>query len=283
MKRLTFGITVLLLVFLSALPLASQDRGAAGSGSDAGRAPAGYVPPAGYTVSSSSSTTSSYSSYSTGSYTPPPVSLGDRGFPSTSRSSGSGSESIQGTSFYSYDCYRTWNDYYYYLRSYYRLNPLYLRRFYVNQEPLMTPALQRLTLRQPLFLSTEMLRMVDQLEIMLRDSQAGKPVDKADIIAKSQAIRKMAKQIRQNRTLALIDIREETNVLAGSDFDAISIESIGKLREMILNLNQQLTDMYSASSTSTISVESYRQHSLISTAKGIEKVCKVIESSSKKL
>ncbi|MBN1566551.1 MAG: hypothetical protein JXA73_01805 [Acidobacteria bacterium] len=281
MKRLTIGISVLLLVFLTALPLAAQERGASSGGSDAGRAI-----PIGSTNSTSSpnytyGSGSSYSSTS-GSYTPAPI--GNRAFDSRpSFNSGGASPDLQRTSFYSYDYYNAWNDYFYYLRNYYNLNPMYLSRFYNNREPLMTPALLKITLRQPMFISTEMLKMVDQLEIMLRDSHAGKPVDREDIIAKSQAIRNMAKQIRQNRTLELIDIREKTDVLEGSDFDALSLESIGKLREMALDLNRQLTDMYSMTSTSTISVDSYKQHSFGSVAKGIEKLCKEIENSSGKL
>jgi|WetSurSiteA1Bulk_404760.scaffolds.fasta_scaffold11788_1 hypothetical protein len=293
MKRLTLSVCFLLVILLAALPLSAQGRGASG-GANAGR---------GASTGSASSTASpgysgspaSYSSYSGGSYSPDPI--GNRGISSGSGygygsgsgyGSGNGSgyygiPNLQGTSFCSYDYYSSWSNYYSYLFHYHNLNPTYFTRFYNNREPLMTPAMLKLTLRQPMFVSTEMLRMIDQLEMMLRDSKAGKAVNKEDIIAKSQAIRKMAKQIRQNPTLELIDIREDTDLYKDNNFDALSLESVAKLRETALDLNRQLTDMYSTSSSATISVQSYRQHSFDSMAKGIERVCKAIESSSKKL
>ena len=285
MKSLTLSVCVLLVILVAALPLPAQGRGAPG-GSDGGRGAS--------TGSASSAASPSYSgnaaslsSYSGGSYS----AIGNRGISSGSgygygsgTGTGSyGSPNLQGTSFCSYDYYNSWGNYYSYLFHYHNLNPTYFTRFYNNREPLMTPAMLKLTLRQPMFVSTEMLRMIDQLEMMLRDSKAGKAVNKEDIIAKSQAIRKMAKQIRQNPTLELIDIREDTDLYKDNNFDALSLESVAKLRETALDLNRQLTDMYSTSSSATISLQSYRQHSFDSMAKGIERVCKAIESSSKKL
>lgn len=211
--------------------------------------------------------------------------MGDRGFSSYGYSGGSyaSSPNLQGTSFITPNLYNLWNDYYFYLNRYYNLNPTYLTRFYHNREPLITPAMLRLTLRQPVFLSTQMLRMIDQLELMYRDSLAGKAMDKAAFANQAQAIRKLAKVIRGNRTLSIIDLREDKSVYNESDFSTLNLESIAKLREMALDLNRQLTEMASTSSSSTISVESYQAHSFGSISKGIEKACKAIENSSKRL
>jgi hypothetical protein len=278
MKRLTLGVCILLSVVLTAIPLAAQGRGG-GNGSSAGRgAPAGatstsaVAAAAGYAASASSS-----GSYASGA-------IGNRAFgtgiyPSTNY----GGYTLKGTSFTTTALYYDWNNYYAYLYRYYSLSPAYLTRFYRNREPLMTPAMLKLVLREPMFISTEMLKTIDQLEMMLRSSAAGLAVDKEDLIAKSRAIRTMAKQIRQNQSLSMIDLREDTDLYKNIDFDVLSLESIGKLREMALSLNNQLGEMYKTSSSSTISVESYQEPSLESVAKGIERVCKAIEKSSKRL
>ena len=280
MRRLTLGVSILLLVCLTALPLSAQSRGASGGG-DAGRG----VPSGASSTSAipSSAASSSSSGYSSGSYSVAP--LGNRGFSSVGYSGGTSGSSpnLQGTSFVTYYLYTSWNDYYSYLYRYYNLNPIYFTRFYSNREPLMTPAMLRLTLRQPIFVSTQMLTMIDQLELMYRDTLAGKAIDKESFVDKAQAIRKLAKVIRGNRTLSIIDMREETDVYSEDEFTALSIESIAKLREMALDLNRQLTDMAATSSSSTISVESYSEPSFESIAKGIEKACKAIEHSSKRL
>ena len=280
MRRLTLGMCILLLVCLSISPLSAQNRGAS-SGGDAGRGA-----PTGATSTSavpSAVAAPSYSGYSSGSYTAAPI--GNRAFSSVGYPSASNmsSPNLQGTSFTSFYLYNSWNDYYYYLNRYYNLNPSYFTRFYHNREPLITPAMLRLTLRQPLFVSTQMLTMIDELEIMYRDSQEAKSVDKEALIDKAQSIRKLAKVIRENRTLALIDIREKSDVCDDNDFKELNLESISKLRELALDLNRQLTDMISMSTSSTISVASYQQPSFESISKGIEKACKAIESSSKRL
>jgi hypothetical protein len=193
------------------------------------------------------------------------------------------SPNLRGTSFGSYTLYTSWNNYYSYLNQNYSLNPTYFTRFYHNREPLVTPAMLRLTLRQPLFISTEIVRMIDQLEMLYRLSNEGNKVDKETLINKAQSIRKLAKTIRSNRTLSLIDLRSETRVINENEFSAVSLESIAKLRELALSLNHQLSNMISNASSSTISVESYQEASFESISKGIEKVCKAIEHSSKRL
>jgi hypothetical protein len=127
-----------------------------------------------------------------------------------------------------------------------------------------------------------MLKMIDDLQLMYADMQSGKAVNREAIIAKSQAIRVLAKQIRQDRTLSLVDLRGETD-LCKEGHAALNAESITKLREITLDLIRQLNEMYALSSTSTVSVESYQEASFTSMTKGIEKVCKAIEKSSKDL
>ncbi len=190
---------------------------------------------------------------------------------------------LQGTSFYTVSSYNHWNDYYSYLWRNYSFDALYFSRFIRNSEPLITPAVLKVTLSEPLILSRQMLSDIDDLEAMMMDLRAGKPVDREAISGKAQRIRNCAKAIRTNRTIAAIDIREDTNVLKGEDIEALNPEAIAKLREMALDLNRQLTEMYGQSSVSTISVESYREASFESVAKGIEKVCKAIEHSSKRI
>jgi len=191
---------------------------------------------------------------------------------------------LNGTSFYNNSLYNDWYYYYNsYLFRYYNWSPTYFTRFIRNREPLMTPEMLKLTLRQPLFISAEMLKMIDELQLMYADRLAGKAVDKESIITKSQTIRELAKQIRQDPTLSLIDLRKETDLYKNGGQVALNAESITRLREITLSLIRQLNEMYTLSSTSTVSVESYQEPSFASITKGIEKVCKAIEKSSKDL
>ena len=190
---------------------------------------------------------------------------------------------IGGTSFNTVGLYYTWLDYYSYLYSYYHFYPFYFDRFYRNNEPLMTPSMLRITLRQPLRESEAMLKSIDALDSLLSDARAGKAVDKQAILAKTQEIRDYAKQIRQDRTLSIADIRKDTVLFKDDNVNALDPETIAKLREMALDLNSQLRNLYSESSSSTVSVDSYKEPSFESEAKGIEKACKAIEHSSKRL
>jgi hypothetical protein len=166
----------------------------------------------------------------------------------------------------------------------YRIYPSYFTRFTRNYEPRITPEMLKIALRDPLIISKEMLRAIDQLESMLAEARTGKAVDKNDIIAKSQAIRVFAKEIRENRTLSIIDVSSKKMDSAEPDTrDALGPEAIAKLREMALDLNRQLTNLYSLPSASTVSVESFKEPSFGSTAKAIEKYCRAIENSSKRL
>jgi hypothetical protein len=279
MRPFILGICILLIAFLCVLPLAAQDR-AVPSGSDAGRGASSSASSATAPTSVSNSATPSGS----GTYVDYSPGLGNRAFgPSSPSNSGITVPTLQGTSFYSNSLYSDWYNYYnYYLLRYYSLNPAYFTRFIRNREPLMTPEMLRVTLRQPLFASAEMLKMIDDLQLMCADMQAGKAVNKEAIITKSQTIRELAKQIRQDRTLSLIDLRKETDLFK-DEHVALNAETITKLREITLGLVRQLNEMYALSSSSTVSVESYQEPSFVSLTKGIEKACKAIEKSSKEL
>jgi hypothetical protein len=142
----------------------------------------------------------------------------------------------------------------------------------------------RIALRDPLMMTREMLRAIDELETMVADKSEGKAADKNAIIAKSQEIRDLAKEIRQNQTISIIDVSSNKVAQTGQDDHvALDPETISKLREMALDLNRQLTNLYSQPSASTVSVDSFKAPSFESQAKAIEKICKNIEQASKRL
>ncbi len=173
--------------------------------------------------------------------------------------------------------------FYDYLQTRYLMNGFYFDRFYRNSEPLVTPQLLRLTTREPLRLSMQMVTAVDDLEAMLQALQDGKPVNKADVTAKAQEIRELARQIRKDQALSFVDQRKEKDILKGDNIETLGLGAINQLREMVTDLNTQLKSMYTQSTTSTVSVSSLTQPSLESLSKGIEKVSRVIEDSAKKI
>ena len=190
---------------------------------------------------------------------------------------------LRGSSFRTFNSYYMWNNYYSYLSTSFDVSPVYFDRFYRNAEPLITPGMLKLTLREPISLSSEMLDSIDRLQEMLGAGLSGASTDRQALVEKSRHIRELAKRIRQNQTLSYIDLRENKNLYNNGDHDAFSPEAMQKLREMATDLDRQLRNMYRQSSTSTVSVESYKEPSLESLTKGIEKICKVIETYSKRL
>ncbi len=190
---------------------------------------------------------------------------------------------LRGTSFGSVDTWLAWQSFYSYMSLQYLFNGGYFSRFYRNVEPLVTPQLLRYTTREPLKLSMQMMSAIDDLQTLLQDRQAGKPVTREQIMEKTEEIRDLSKRIRQNQALTFVDQRKDKDVLKGEDVDVKGLEAISQLREMATDLNVQLQSMYSQSSTSTVSVSALTQPSLASLSKGIEKLSKVIESSAKKL
>jgi hypothetical protein len=191
---------------------------------------------------------------------------------------------LSGTSFQSYTNYYNWNNYYSYLCAHYNLNPVYFSRFYRNVEPLITPDMLKVTLREPIRLSSNMLDSIDELEGMLAQNASASPADKQALLEKSKYIRELAKQIRRNQTLSNYDLRKDEDLFKNEeDLKSLGPEAWSKLHEMAVDLDRQLRNMYSQSSTSTVSVDSYSEPSIESLAKGIEKLCKAIENSSKRI
>jgi len=286
-RRVLFGFaTLLLLSGLSAFaqeasaPAAETNRQSSGD-TGAGRSAPGNA--GGMSGSASISSRSApmggidYSSQSRGS----------SGAPASIAPSGggyaSGAPNLQGTSFTTLDSYYEWQNYYWRMRMMYGLNGLYFSRFYRNTEPLITPELMMLTLRNPLSLSTQMVSAVDQLQAMLTDLQAGKQVSKQDIAAKAQEIRGLAKKIREDQSLAFVDGRLDQSIGKGNQFDNLGLAGIDQLRELATDLHAQLKGMHNQSKTSTVSVQNLSQPSFASLSKGIEKLTKVIEASARRL
>jgi hypothetical protein len=285
-RRVLFGFATLLLSGLSAFaqeasaPAAETNRQSSGN-TGAGRSAPGNA--GGMSGSASISSRSApmggidYSSQSRGS----------SGAPASIAPSGggyaSGAPNLQGTSFTTLDSYYDWQNYYWRMRTMYGLNGLYFSRFYRNTEPLITPELMMLTLRNPLSLSTQMVSAVDQLQAMLTDLQAGKQISKQDIAAKAQEIRGLAKKIREDQSLAFVDGRLDQSIGKGNQFDNLGLAGIDQLRELATDLHAQLKGMHNQSKTSTVSVQNLSQPSFASLSKGIEKLTKVIEASVRRL
>jgi len=108
-------------------------------------------------------------------------------------------------------------------------------------------------------------------------------VDKASIYSKTQEIRELAKKIRQDESLAFFDQRRDKDTLKTENAGELGLEAVHRLREVALDLNSQLKDMYSQSQPSTISVQSLAAPSFESLTKGIDRLSKVIDSSARKI
>lgn len=274
------GVCVLLSGLLS-LPMMAQGRGGEGGGRGTpGGAPSapsasagvGAVAPA--PVVSLSSTSRSNSSVSS----QPGVALHNTG-----RGGAAYIPNLQYTSFNSVNSYYQWQDFFFYLQTHYFMNSAYFTRFYRQSEPLVTPELLKLTVRQPLRLSLQLLEAVDSLETTLKDGEAGKPVDKAAVAAKTQEIRDLAKKIRTDEALTFFDQRRDKDALKLDNTESLGLDAIAQLREVATDLNTQLKNMYNENKTSTVSVQSLSAPSFESLTKGIDKLAKVIENSARRL
>lgn len=185
------------------------------------------------------------------------------------------------TSFVTPNLYFRSQEYFWYLYQSYGISPLYFRRFYRNSEPLLTPQIAKLTLRQPLELSTRMLAAADELEELLRAREAGQKVNPDEITARTDEIRSLARKIRQNQSVEFFDQRKDKDVLKGINLN--SAEAVSQLRELITSLNTQLKGLYEEPKPFAVSVGSLTQPSFQSLSKGIEKLSKSIESSARKI
>jgi len=185
--------------------------------------------------------------------------------------------SLVGTSFASVNTYYMWQDFYSYLQTRYWLDPFYFNRFFVNSEPLVTPFLMKVAMREPLKMSMEMASLADELEALVQSQQAGQPMDKQGIAAKAQRIRELAKKLRHDQSLGFVDQRKEQDLLKGSN-DTLGSEAVSRLQQMVTDLNTQLKAMYEETSTSTVSVNTLTQPSFGSILKGIERLSKSVEN-----
>ena len=269
------------LALLASLPAATQDRRTANSETERGRVSdagpsrgMGSMAGRSIPVGSASRTTTSSRDAGTG------VSTG-------TRAGGAGSSfnvpKLQGTSFNSMNSYLMWQDFLWNLQTRYFLDAMYLSRFYRNSEPLVTPHLMKMVVREPLSLSTRMLAAVDELGTLVSDLEGGKPVPKQDITTKAQEIRELAKKIRKDNTLSFVDQRADKEVPKGENTETLGLETIRQLRTMAVDMNTQLKAMYNQNSTATVSVQNLSQPSFESLSKGIERLTKVIENSAKHL
>lgn len=270
------GVTGLVagMVMVLLLPLAAHAQGRpSGGGTSSGSAGAGSRGVGGGFSSGASS--GSYSAPSRnvgGSYASAPV----RGI-----STGGMPRILPGSSFTNYNYYPfmnfsnwLWTNYNWFELMQFGLWDMH--RFYVNREPLITPQMLHLTLSTPLAASERLLAEVDALQALVDDKQAGKPVTKEQISAKTQEIRDLAKRIRSYQPLAFFDLGKKQDVAKG--VDKLGLGAISQLREMALDMNSQLKSMYNQTATSTVSVNSLNQASFQSLSKGIEKLSKVIEN-----
>ncbi len=192
--------------------------------------------------------------------------------------------SLNNTSFNSYSGYYHWNQFYGYLYQHYNLNPYYFNRFFRNTEPLITPSVLKLGLRESILLSSQLVDMIDQLQWMIGEAQAGREFDKKALVEQTKLIRKLAKEIRKNKAIAYIDLRKEQKIYQKpkKESDMLNPEALDRLREMAIDLNNQLKTMHNKPSTQTVAVDHFKQPSFKSLAKGIEKLSKDIEKSIKK-
>jgi hypothetical protein len=278
-------VIVIACLCLIALPLlVHAQRATSSSAGDQGRSVAS-TSSAGTATASSAPTSSARSnsgSYSGESARP---SFGSSGSSYGSGSGGGSGQSmplLRGTSFYSYDRYFQWQDFYFRLRMLYGFN-MDSSRFLRNSEPLLIPKLAGLAARRPLVASGELLQMVDELSSLLADARSGKTVDKKAIDATAEQIRRLAKQIRSDQTLSYVDQRNNIDMAKAGNFDQLGLEAIERLREVALDLNSQLKTLSEQSQTSTVSVDYLSRPSFDSLTKGIDKLTRVIQNSARQL
>ena len=189
---------------------------------------------------------------------------------------------LRGTSFISSQSYYHSLNYFYWVHNNFYLDRYYFSRFYRNTEPLITPQLAKLTMSQPLSLSNQLLTSIDTLEALMHDPQAGSEANKTEIAAKTEEIRDLAKRIRQDQSIVFFDQRKEKDLLRGTQYAELGPEAIAQMREMALDLNHQIRNLYEQKSTATVSVEALSAPSFSSLSKGIEKLSKVVSQPARK-
>lgn len=283
-KGAGIGVLTACFLLLAFLPLLAQDR-TQSSSAGSNRGGGGSAPDVRSSTPAVSTRTTAAPSYSSagtasgGSY---------RDFGARTYAGGASPvvrdvPNLRGTSFYSYSNYYYWNDFLFRLMDRFYMDPTYFSRFYRNNEPLLTPKLQRLAVGNPLILSKRLVAAVDEISRMIEARESGQPIDKDLMLAKLRQIRDLAKKIRNDDLLPYVDQRRDIDLLKDKNVDTLGLEAVEELRAMALDLNSQLANLYNSSSTATVSVDSLAQPSLASLSKGIERLCKTIETSAKRL
>jgi hypothetical protein len=266
---------IIAVLCLMTVPLMAQ-RGATASSGDRGGTSSGTA-----TASASSSSVSSGSdrgvSSSGGSYGSSARFSSYSGGTSSSGYSAPAPRLV-GTSFISYGMYQDFQSFLFNLRSMYLFN-YDTSRFMRNYEPLVTPQFAVMAARRPLYLSMQLLTVVDELSALLADAKAGKSVNKKEIEANTRQIRILAKAIRTDSSLGFVDRRESKDLLKGVDVNQLGVGAIDRLREIVIDLNTQLKSLTQESQTATISVDYLAKPSFVSLSKSIEKLSQVIERS----
>jgi hypothetical protein len=265
---------IIAVLCLMTVPLMAQ-RGTTASSGDRGGTSSGTA-----TASASSSSVSSGSdrgvSSSSGSYGS--ARFSDYSGGTSTRGYSAPAPRLVGTSFISYGMYQDFQSFLFNLRSMYLFN-YDTSRFMRNYEPLVTPQFAVMAARRPLYLSMQLLTVVDELSALLADAKAGKSVNKKEIEANTRQIRILAKAIRTDSSLGFVDRRESKDLLKGVDVNQLGVGAIDRLREIVIDLNTQLKSLTQESQTATISVDYLTKPSFVSLSKSIEKLSQVIERS----
>jgi hypothetical protein len=141
----------------------------------------------------------------------------------------------------------------------------------------------KLAVRQPLRQALSLLQDIDDLEALLAEKEAGRPVDKQAIAEKTKEIRELTKSIRDDQALSQIDQRLDQDAFKGMDADKLGLEAIARLREVANDLTTQLRNMYEDQDPATVSVQSLKMPSFASMTKQIDRLTKVIDSSARRI
>jgi len=190
---------------------------------------------------------------------------------------------LQGTSFVSYNSYVQAQEFFYYLHTRYMMNDWYFTRFYRNTEPLITPQLLRMTMKEPVDLSTQMVKAMDDLRALVNEAQAGHTVNKVEVSSKAEEIRALARRIRHDNSIAYFDQRQGKDILRGTSYSQMGLGVVSQLNDLVTELHTQIKSLYGQTTTSTVSVQTLTKPSFESLSKAIERLSKVIENSAQRL
>jgi len=280
MKNIIRVMTISCLCLIALPLLVHAQRATSSSGGDQGRAVASTSSAGAATASSapSSSARSDSGSFSGATARPSSGSTGSFG----PGGGGAVIPRLQGTSFYNYNYYLRYQDFLWNLSMYYGYY-MDRTRFLRNSEPLLIPKTATLAARRPLAASAQLVQLVDELSSLLAEGQSGKAIDRKAVDGTAAEIRRLAKQIRSDQALSFVDQRPDIDMGKIGNYDQLGLEAVAQLREVALDLNNQLKTLSEQSQTSTVSIEYLSRPSFDSMAKGIDKLTRVIQNSARRL